>query len=223
MFDLADVLATNLLGADLTGSDLTGSDLTGSDLTGSSAEEVPVRLRERLVARAGAEHGLDVLYRVVDSPLGPLLLAATEAGLVRVAYAAQDHDAVLSDLADRIGSRILRTGSGLDEVARQLDAFFTGALVSVEVPLDLRLATGFRRQVLEHLRHIPAGQTETYAEVARGAGSPRAVRAVGTACATNPVPIVVPCHRVVRTDGSLGGYLGGAEAKAWLLAREAAA
>ena len=210
MSDLSHLLATDLLATDLTRS-------------GSGAEEVPTRLRERLVARARSEHGLDVLYRVVDSPLGPLLLAATEAGLVRVAYAAQDHDAVLSDLAARIGPRILRTGSGLDEVARQLDAFFAGALVSVDVPLDLRLASGFRRQVLEHLRHIPAGRTETYAEVARGAGRPRAVRAVGTACATNPVPIVVPCHRVVRTDGSLGGYLGGAEAKAWLLAREAAA
>lgn len=195
----------------------------GFDPSSFGPGEVPKGLRERLVARATAEHSLDVVYRVVDSPVGSLLLAATEAGLVRVAYAAQDHDSVLADLARRIGPRVLRTAAGLDEVVGQLDAYFAGSRSSVDVPLDLRLAHGFRRQVLDHLRAIPAGRTETYAEVARSAGSPRAVRAVGSACASNPVPIVVPCHRVVRTDGSMGGYVGGSEAKAWLLAREAAA
>ncbi|GAA6527443.1 methylated-DNA--[protein]-cysteine S-methyltransferase [Intrasporangium sp. DVR] len=191
--------------------------------TAGAPDEVPAELRERLVTRATADHLLDVVYRVVDSPLGPLLLAATDSGVVRVAFAAQDHDAVLEDLSHRLGPRVLRTESGLDELARQLDDYFAGTRSSIEVPLDLRLAHGFRRQVLEHLREIPFGRTETYAEVAQGAGSPRAVRAVGSACATNPVPIIVPCHRVVRTDGSMGGYLGGSDAKAWLLALEAAA
>ena len=167
--------------------------------------EVPSELRDRLVARAAAEHLLDVTYRIVDSPLGRLLLAATPTGLVRLAYAAQDHDAVIQELSDRIGSRVLLSQSGLDDVARQLDAYFTGVLQQIDVPLDLRLTQGFRRGVLGHLRQIPFGRTESYAEVAAAAGSPRAVRAVGSACATNPMPIVIPCHRVVRTGGGLGG------------------
>ncbi|WP_353509701.1 methylated-DNA--[protein]-cysteine S-methyltransferase [Intrasporangium sp.] len=185
--------------------------------------EVPTELRDRLVAQAAAEHLLDVTYRIVDSPLGRLLLAATPAGLVRVAYAAQDHDAVLQELSDRIGSRVLLSPSGLDDVARQLDAYFTGVLRQIDVPLDLRLTQGFRRGVLGHLRQIPFGRTESYAEVAAAAGSPRAVRAVGSACATNPMPIVIPCHRVVRTGGGLGGYVGGLDAKRFLLDLEQAA
>ena len=185
--------------------------------------EVPSELRDRLVARAAAEHLLDVTYRIVDSPLGRLLLAATPTGLVRLAYAAQDHDAVLQELSDRIGSRVLLSQSGLDDVARQLDAYFTGVLQQIDVPLDLRLTQGFRRGVLGHLRQIPFGRTESYAEVAAAAGSPRAVRAVGSACATNPMPIVIPCHRVVRTGGGLGGYVGGLDAKRFLLDLEQAA
>lgn len=184
---------------------------------------LPEELHERLVTRATADRSLDVAYRVVDSPLGPLLLATTERGLVRVAYAAEDHDAVLEDLGTRISSRILRSGARLEGVARQLDEYFARARTTFGVPLDLRLTQGFRREVLDHLRDIPFGRTESYAEVAAAAGNPRAVRAVGSACATNPMPIVIPCHRVVRADGSLGGYLGGPAAKEWLLALEAAA
>ena len=186
-------------------------------------DDLPSELRDRLVARASAERLLDVTYRTVDSPLGRLLLAATPAGLVRVAYAAQDHEAVLEDLSDRIGSRVLRSPSGLDDLARQLDAYFAGTLAVIDVPLDLRLAHGFRRDVLGHLRQIPFGRTESYAEVAAASGSPRATRAVGSACATNPMPIVIPCHRVVRTGGSLGGYVGGLDAKRFLLDLEQAA
>lgn len=184
---------------------------------------LPEELHERLVTRATADRSLDVAYRVVDSPLGPLLLAVTDQGLVRVAYAVEDHDAVLEHLATRIGSRILRSGARLDGVARQLDEYFARARTSFGVPLDLRLAHGFRRDVLDHLRGIPFGRTESYAEVAAAAGSPKAVRAVGSACATNPMPIVIPCHRVVRADGTPGGYLGGPAAKEWLLTLEAAA
>ena len=186
-------------------------------------DELPSGLRDRLVAQASAEGLLDVTYRVVDSPLGRLLLAATPAGLVRVAYAAQDHDAVLQELSDRIGSRVLLSPSGLDDVARQLEAYFDGRVALIDVPLDLRLAHGFRRDVLGHLRQIPFGETESYKEVATASGSPRAVRAVGSACATNPMPIVIPCHRVVRTGGGLGGYVGGLDAKRFLLDLEQAA
>lgn len=189
----------------------------------SRTSPLPEPLREHLVEAAAADRSLDVAYRILDSPLGALLLAATEAGLVRVAYAIEDHDAVLQDLAERIGPRILRSSARLDDVARQLDGYFAHQRNAFDVPLDLRLARGFRLEVLRHLREIPFGRTETYAEVAKGAGSPKAVRAVGSACATNPVPIVVPCHRVVRTDGAMGGYLGGPAAKEWLLALEAAA
>ena len=183
--------------------------------------EIPPVLRSRLVAAAERAGLLDVAYRVVDSPLGPLLLAATDAGLVRVAFDCESHDTVLGSLAARISPRVLRAPARLEEVARQLDEYFAGRRRAFDLALDLRLARGFRRLVLEHLRAIPYGSTESYAAVAAGSGSPAAVRAVGSACATNPVPVVVPCHRVVRSDGTIGGYLGGAEAKLTLLALEA--
>jgi methylated-DNA-[protein]-cysteine S-methyltransferase len=181
------------------------------------------RLRARLASVADVAELLDIAYRTVDSPVGSLLLAATDAGLLKVAYEVQDHDAVLASLAERVSPRILRAPARLDAVARQLDEYFAGTRHAFDLPLDWRLASGFRRQVLDHLTHIGYGRTESYAEVAAGAGNPRAVRAVGTACATNPLVVVVPCHRVVRSDGSIGGYAGGAAAKAALLALEAAA
>ena len=178
------------------------------------------RLHERLITSAAAEGTLDVAYRTIDSPLGPLLLAATEQGLVRVAYELEDHDSVLQTLATRVSPRILRAPGRLDEPARQLDDYFAGSRHAFDLPVDLRLATGFRRQVLDHLRTIGYGRTESYTAVAAATGRPRAVRAVGSACATNPVPVVVPCHRVLRSDGSLGGYIGGLGAKRTLLALE---
>lgn len=181
------------------------------------------RLHAELVARATDDRLVDVVYDTVDSPVGTLLLAATDVGLVRVAFASEDHEAVLQRLADRIGPRILRAPDRLDEVATQLAEYFGGARTSFALPLDLRLSTGFRREVLEHLPEVAYGRTESYAEVAARAGRPRAVRAVGTACATNPVPLVVPCHRVVRSDGSIGAYAGGAATKRTLLDLEAAA
>lgn len=180
-------------------------------------------LRDRLAARAAAADLLDVAYRAVDSPHGPLLVAATPAGVVRIALAAQDHDAVLARLAAQISPRVLAAPGRLDAVARQLDEYFAGRRRVFDLAVDLRLAHGFRRRVLDHLRSVPYGGTATYTDLAAAAGSPRAVRAVGSACATNPIPIVVPCHRVVRTDGTIGQYLGGTAMKRALLAMEEAA
>lgn len=180
------------------------------------------RLRGRLADAARTEGVLDVAYRVVASPVGDLLLAATEVGLVRVAFASEGIDVVLDVLARRISPRVLAAPARLDRTARELDEYFSGRRRAFGLPLDLRLAQGFRRDVVEHLPEIPYGSTATYAAVAALAGSPRATRAVGTACARNPLPLVVPCHRVVRSDGSPGQYLGGEAAKRWLLDHERA-
>jgi len=181
------------------------------------------RLHARLVEAAQSDGILDVGYRTVDSPVGTLLLAATELGLVRVAYEVEKHDEVLQSLADRISPRVLEAPGRLDIVARELDEYFAGRLHAFDLALDWRLSSGFRHTVLTHLTDIDYGHTASYATVAKLAGNPKAVRAVGTACATNPLPVVVPCHRVLRSDGTLGGYLGGVEAKRTLLSLEAAA
>ena len=180
-------------------------------------------LHVRLAAAAERDGVLDVAYRIVDSPVGALLVAATEVGLVRVAFAVEDHDAVLQHLADRVSPRILLAPDRLDAVAEELDEYFAGARTSFDVRLDWRLSAGFRGAVLHHLPEIAYGHTASYATVAQLAGNPKAVRAVGSACATNPLPVVVPCHRVVHSDGAMGGYLGGVEAKRTLLTLEAAA
>ena len=179
------------------------------------------RLHARLVDTAAAADTLDIAYRTVDTPLGALLLAATPAGLVRVAYESEGHDAVLSALAAKVSPRMLRAPSRLDETAREIDDYFAGRRHHFDLPLDLQLAHGFRREVLTHLRDIAYGRTASYSAVATAAGRPTAVRAVGTACAVNPLPIVIPCHRVVRSDGSIGAYLGGVAAKQALLDLEA--
>jgi methylated-DNA-[protein]-cysteine S-methyltransferase len=180
-------------------------------------------LRTRLAAAAANEGILDVAYRTVDSPVGALLLAATDAGLVRVAFAIENHDVVLQTLADQISPRVLNAPARLDDAARELAEYFAGRRRGFDLPLDWRLSAGFRSVVLHHLPDIGYGHTASYAAVAQLAGSPKAVRAVGTACATNPLPVVVPCHRVVRSDGALGHYRGGVEAKRTLLTLEAAA
>ena len=180
-------------------------------------------LHAQLAARADAAGLLDLAYRTIDSPVGPLLLAATPAGLVRVAFASEDHDQVLAALAGQISPRILNAPQRLDDVARELDEYFGGTRRHFDLPLDFQLATGFRRVVLGQLPTIGYGQTASYAQVAAAAGSPRAFRAAGTACALNPLPVVVPCHRVVKSDGSPGRYRGGPAAKQLLLNLEAAA
>ena len=180
------------------------------------------RLRLRLEQAAEAEDLLDVAYTTIDSPVGPLLLAATPKGLVRVAYNTEDHDRVLDTLSQRLSPRVLRAPKRLDAAARELEEYFGGRRQVFDLPLDRSLSTGFRQLVQMHLPEIGYGQTRTYGQVAALVGNPKAVRAVGTACATNPMPVVVPCHRVVRSDGSVGGYLGGADAKRTLLTLEAA-
>jgi methylated-DNA-[protein]-cysteine S-methyltransferase len=190
------------------------------DLLPTTDPDALDRLHQRLVDAATADGSLDIAYRTFDSPLGLLLLAATDLGLVRVAYELEDHDQVLETLAAVVSPRILRAPGRLDEATRQLEAYFAGSRRSFDLPVDLRLSTGFRRQVLDHLRTIGYGHTESYTAVAAAAGRPRAVRAVGSACATNPVPVVVPCHRVLRSDGTLGGYVGGLGAKRTLLELE---
>jgi methylated-DNA-[protein]-cysteine S-methyltransferase len=180
-------------------------------------------LHYRLEASAARAGVLDVAYRVLDTPVGPLLLAATERGLVRVAYANEGHDAVLQALSERISPRVLSAPSRLDSVAHELEDYFAGRRRAFDVALDWRLSSGFRNTVLRHLTDIHYGQTASYGSVAALAGSPKAFRAVGTACATNPLPVVVPCHRVVRADGAIGDYVGGTAAKRILLDLEAAA
>jgi methylated-DNA-[protein]-cysteine S-methyltransferase len=181
------------------------------------------RLHNRLEDVAERDGILDVAYTTIDTPVGSLLLAATGTGLVRVAYEREGHDRVLDDLAARLSPRILRAPRRLDAAAREIDEYFAGVRTGFDLPLDLSLSSGFRRLVQRHLPHIAYGHTQSYREVAAIVGNPRAVRAVGTACATNPLPVVVPCHRVLRTDGTLGGYVGGLDAKAALLNLEKAA
>jgi methylated-DNA-[protein]-cysteine S-methyltransferase len=181
------------------------------------------RLHRRLEQAAEDEGLLDVAYRTVDSPVGPLLLAATPRGLVRVAYAVEGHDQVLDTLASRLSPRVLHAPKRLDAVARELEEYFGGRRRSFDLPLDLSLSKGFRLLVQQHLSSIGYAQTRSYKQVAELVGNPKAVRAVGTACATNPLPVVLPCHRVLRTDGTPGGYAGGPAAKTTLLNLEAAA
>jgi methylated-DNA-[protein]-cysteine S-methyltransferase len=203
--------------------------MNADDMAGALAQAFPdhpdqlSQLRSRLAAAAQQDGVLDVAYRVIDSPVGPLLLAATEQGLIRVAFALEGHDAVLQSLADKVSPRILSAPGRLDAAAREIDEYFAGRRHTFGLPLDWRLSAGFRRTVLGHLPEIGYGHTASYTAVAQLAGSPKAVRAVGTACATNPLPVVVPCHRVVRADGSMGGYRGGPEAKRALLTLEEAA
>jgi methylated-DNA-[protein]-cysteine S-methyltransferase len=177
-------------------------------------------LRRRLGLAAEAEGLLDVAYTTIDSPVGPLLLAATPRGLVRVAYAVEDHDRVLSALSQRLSPRVLRAPRRLDAAARELGEYFSGRRRVFGLPLDLSLSSGFRQLVQRHLPEIGYGQTRTYGQVAALVGNPKAVRAVGTACATNPLPVIVPCHRVLRSDGTPGGYVGGPGAKQTLLSLE---
>ncbi|HYP45331.1 MAG TPA: methylated-DNA--[protein]-cysteine S-methyltransferase [Propionibacteriaceae bacterium] len=189
---------------------------------GAAESGALTRLHDTLAARAAAAGLLEVAYRTLPTPVGTLLLAATEQGVIRVAFDSEGHDQVLARLAERVSPRILQAPGRLDALAAQLDEYFAGQRRDFDVALDLRLSGGFRREVLLQLTRIGYGRTESYTGVARAAGRATAVRAVGTACATNPLPLVIPCHRVLRSDGSLGGYLGGLEAKSTLLRLESA-
>lgn len=183
----------------------------------SAGDPAMQRVRAALASRAQQQNLLDVAYRTLDTPVGQLLIAATPLGLIRVAYARQDHEAVLTALAEQVSPRVLFAPRKLDDAARQFDDYFTRQRRVFDLAVDLRLATGFRRTVLEHLPDVSYGRTVSYGELAAEVGHPRAARAVGTACATNPLPLVIPCHRVVLGDGSPGAYIGGPEIKRVLL------
>jgi methylated-DNA-[protein]-cysteine S-methyltransferase len=177
-----------------------------------------------VLASAGAAGLIDIAYAITDSPVGRLLLAATERGLVRLAYAEDEReDAVLEQLALRVSPRVLSAPERLDEPRRELEQYFDGRRRAFEVPLDWRLVGPFGRRVLEAAAAIPYGGVSTYAEVAVAAGSPRGARATGNALGANPLPIILPCHRVLRSGGGLGGYTGGLDKKRTLLALETGA
>ena len=180
------------------------------------------RLNERLLARADSEGLVDVAYATVDSPYGDLLVAATERGVVKLSlpnYAAED---ALEQVAAGVSPRILESPKRLDPVRRELDEYFEGKLKSFSSPVDWRLSRGFADRVLHVVASIPYGETLSYGEVAGEAGNPRAFRAAGTACGINPVPLIVPCHRVVQAGGKPGNYGGGPEMKLALLELEGA-
>lgn len=176
----------------------------------------------RVAERAAAEGLLDVAYATVDTPVGRLIAAATPRGLARLAY--EDFngglDQVLDELARRLSPRILEAPARLDGVRRELDEYFEGRRTSFDLPLDLGVCGPFGRRVLEAATAIPFGATRTYREVAAIAGNAAASRATGNALGANPIPIVVPCHRVLRSGGGLGGYTGGLHRKEQLLALE---
>jgi methylated-DNA-[protein]-cysteine S-methyltransferase len=178
-------------------------------------------LLDRVARQADEEGLLDVAWTTTDSPIGPLMLAATPAGLVSVHFGGET-DAYVEDLARQVSPRVMRAPARLDSARRQLDEYFAGNRQAFDLSLDWRLSRGFRNKVLHDLVQVPYGQTVSYKELAERAGSPGASRAVGSAMATNPIPIVVPCHRVLRTGGDLGGYGGGLDAKVWLLHLEGA-
>jgi methylated-DNA-[protein]-cysteine S-methyltransferase len=192
------------------------------DSAGELARDVPQAGLVALSERALRDGLLDIGYGYVDSPLGRLTVAATPRGLLRVAYPAGDPDHVLQELAAKVSPRLLFAPAFIDEVRRELDEYFEGRRERFEVPLDWTLTRGFVRQVLRATARIDYGDVRTYRDVATSAGSPRAVRAAGNALNANPMPVVIPCHRVVRTGGALGGYGGGVERKEFLLGLEGA-
>ncbi len=176
----------------------------------------------RLSERAAAEGLTDVSYSPLDSPFGPLLAAATARGLVRLAFPEESVDAVLEGLARRLSPRIVEANRPFETVRRELEGYFDGSRRAFEVALDWSLIGPFGRRVLHATAEIPYGGVLSYAEVAAEAGSPRGSRAAGNALGSNPIPIVIPCHRVLRSGGALGGYGGGLERKRYLLNLEGA-
>ena len=163
-----------------------------------------------------------ITHTTVDTPFGPLLLAGTDDGLIRIAFEREGFVEVLDGLTRKLSARLGGDPEALEDPRRQLEQYFAGERSEFTTPLDWRLVSGFRREALEAMAAIPYGETITYRELAAAAGNPSAVRAAGHACATNPWPVIVPCHRVLRTGGGLGGYLGGLDMKRGLLALERA-
>jgi methylated-DNA-[protein]-cysteine S-methyltransferase len=186
------------------------------------------RAVEGLLARAERDGLVDVAYAPVDSPFGKLIVARTDRGVVRLALpkhrgVQKSEDEVLEDLAKFVSPRVLESPKRLDEERRELDQYFDGKRDHFEVPVDWKLTPpGFRNRALHAVARIPYGETRTYAEIAKQAGNPRAFRAAGTACGRNPIPLIVPCHRVLQSGGGVGNYGGGPEMKRALLDLEGA-
>jgi methylated-DNA-[protein]-cysteine S-methyltransferase len=178
-------------------------------------------MTDRFVERAQAKRLIDVAVATMDSPIGSLLLMATPKGLVRIAFESENRDEVLGEVAEQLSPRILEAPRSLDPVRRELEKYFEGKLHDFDVPLDWSLAGEFARRVLRRTARIPYGSVASYGDVAVGVGTPRGARAVGNALGSNPIPVIVPCHRVVRTGGAIGGYGGGLTRKRFLLALEA--
>jgi methylated-DNA-[protein]-cysteine S-methyltransferase len=180
----------------------------------------PDALMAGLAQRASKASLLDVAYAETDSPIGELIIFVTARGLLRVKYADEPIEGVLADVATRVSPRILRAPSRTDEARRELESYFALRRRSFNLPIDWSLARGFSARVLRETARIPFGTVRSYGQVAAEAGSPRAARATGNALGSNPIPIVVPCHRVLHADGGLGGYSGGLDRKRYLLALE---
>ena len=190
------------------------------DMRRVDVDEASLRAARQISERAAREGLVDIGYAFTDSPFGPLLVATTRRGLVRLAYPNEDPDGVLSELARAISPRVLESPEMTDHIRRELDEYFAGRRTTFNTTVDLGLRSGFTKRVLQATARIPFGSVSTYRNVARRAGNERASRAAGNALGSNPVPVVVPCHRVLHTDGGLGGYTGGLERKEFLLELE---
>jgi methylated-DNA-[protein]-cysteine S-methyltransferase len=185
-------------------------------------EQLAAAAAQRLATRALGEGLADIAYGTVDSPFGPLTAATTDQGLVRLAFPEESPDEVLERLAHKLSPRILEAPNRFEQVRRELDEYFSGQRRDFDVPLDRVLMSAFAKKVLAATSAIPYGNVSTYNEMATAAGSPRGSRAAGNALGSNPIPVIVPCHRVLRTGGNLGGYGGGLDRKRWLLELEGA-
>ncbi len=179
------------------------------------------RALDALAERAEAEGLIDIAYAQADSPLGPLTVAATDRGLVMLAYPERPLGEVLGRLAAEVSPRVLEAPARLDPVRRELDEYFAGRRREFDFPIDWRLTRGgFFEAILRATEKIGYGDTITYRQIAERAGNAKAVRAAGNGLGSNPIPVVVPCHRVIATGGGMGGYTGGIERKQYLLALE---
>jgi methylated-DNA-[protein]-cysteine S-methyltransferase len=197
----------------MTMQDLTPEPLTSKELAAAVS---------RLARRAEDEGLVDVAYTTVETPIGDLVVASTRRGLVRVSFVPEVREQVLQELAEDVSPRVIEAPGRLDDVRRQLDDYFEGRRHEFDLTLDWQLTHGFSRRVLQHTAQIPFGQVSSYKEMAAAAGSPRGARAAGNALGSNPIPIVVPCHRVLHAGGGIGGYGGGLDMKRFLLRLEGA-
>jgi methylated-DNA-[protein]-cysteine S-methyltransferase len=196
------------------------TDLEGRLRAAPAAELDRKRLAAALAQRAGKAALLDVAYAEIDSPIGELIVFVTPRGLLRIKYADEPIEDVLADVAARVSPRILRAPARTDEARHELEAYFGLRRRAFNLPIDWSLVHGFAGRILRKTARIPFGDVRSYGQLAAQAGSPRAARAVGNALGSNPIPIVVPCHRVLHADGGLGGYSGGLDRKRYLLALE---